>query len=43
MKRKRKRNNTETFKYGDLTSIDINPSQKIIVAAVQDEDFYGEQ
>jgi LPXTG-motif cell wall-anchored protein len=31
--------NTDTFTYGDLTSIDINPSKDMIVAAVQDEDY----
>ena len=31
--------NTDTFQYGDLTSIDINTSKKVIVAAVQDKDY----
>ncbi|MEH7225565.1 choice-of-anchor I family protein [Bacillus sp. JJ1566] len=31
--------NSETFTYGDLTSIDINSSKNVIVAAVQDEDY----
>ncbi|WP_010677650.1 choice-of-anchor I family protein [Bacillus timonensis] len=31
--------NSETFTYGDLTSIDINSSRDIIVAAVQDADY----
>ncbi|MEH7235611.1 choice-of-anchor I family protein [Bacillus sp. JJ1562] len=31
--------NSDTFAYGDLTSIDINSSKDIIVAAVQDADY----
>ncbi|WP_078381944.1 choice-of-anchor I family protein [Sutcliffiella halmapala] len=31
--------NTDTFTYGDLTSLDIHISEKIIVAAVQDIDY----
>ncbi len=31
--------NSDTFTYGDLTSIDINSSRNVIVAAVQDEDY----
>lgn len=31
--------NTDTFQYGDLTSVDINTSKKVIVAAVQDKDY----
>ncbi|MEH7378882.1 choice-of-anchor I family protein [Bacillus sp. JJ1533] len=31
--------NSDTFTYGDLTSIDINNSQDLIVAAVQDADY----
>ena len=31
--------NTDTFTYGDLTSIDINTSKDMIAAAVQDADY----
>ncbi len=31
--------NSETFTYGDLTSIDINTSQDVIVVAVQDAEY----
>lgn len=31
--------NTDSFQYGDLTSIDINTNKKIIVASVQDADY----
>ncbi|ALC80267.1 MULTISPECIES: choice-of-anchor I family protein [Bacillus] len=31
--------NTDSFTYGDLTSIDVNQKEKIIVAAVQDKDY----
>ncbi|MEH7384846.1 choice-of-anchor I family protein [Bacillus sp. JJ1521] len=31
--------NSDTFAYGDLTSIDINSSKDVIVAAVQDADY----
>jgi len=31
--------NTDSFQYGDLTSIDINTDKKIIAAAVQDADY----
>ncbi|MGG4488165.1 choice-of-anchor I family protein [Metabacillus idriensis] len=31
--------NTDTFNYGDVTSIDINPKQKVIAAAVQEADY----
>ena len=31
--------NTDTFVYGDLTSIEMNTSKDIIVAAVQEADY----
>ncbi|OHR67088.1 hypothetical protein HMPREF3291_11450 [Bacillus sp. HMSC76G11] len=31
--------NSDTFKYGDVTSIDINQKQKVITAAVQEADY----
>lgn len=31
--------NTETFTYGDVTSIDINTAKDIVVAAIQDVDY----
>ncbi len=31
--------NTATFQYGDVTSIDINTSKKVIAATVQDADY----
>lgn len=31
--------NTDSFKYGDVTSIDINTEQKVIAAAVQEADY----
>lgn len=31
--------NSDSFQYGDLTSIDINTEKQIVAAAVQDEDY----
>ncbi|TDL32017.1 Ig domain-containing protein [Jeotgalibacillus sp. S-D1] len=31
--------NSDTFEYGDLTSIDVNTEKQVVVAAVQDKDY----